>query len=126
VREGIYSLIRVLISDELKIVPNWVDFEFAPKDAFVAEALFYVLATGNSVTVRGALKLFGELGATTRVMLIAAAAKRWGVDTRSCHAHEGEVTHEPTSRKLSYGNPAVAAAFMPIPKPAAVKRTSGH
>ena len=73
-------------------------------------------ATGNSEAVRGALRLLGEAGATARMMLIAAAAERWGANPRSCHAHEGEVIHTTTWRKLKYGELTIDAAYRPIPK----------
>ena len=72
-------------------------------------------AIDNSA-ISSALKLLGEAAAMARVMLIATAAERWGADARSCHAHEGEVIHTPTWRKLKYGELAVDAAYMPIPK----------
>ena len=88
VRESIYTSIRMLISDELEVVPNRVEFEYAPKEAFIAYGMVHALTAGNSIAVRGTLKLLGKLSATARAMLIAAAARRWGVDARSCHASE--------------------------------------
>jgi isoquinoline 1-oxidoreductase beta subunit len=55
-------------------------------------------------------------------MLIAAAAKRWGVDVTSCRAQEGEVIHTPSGRKLSYGELAADAAKMPVPTNVALKK----
>jgi isoquinoline 1-oxidoreductase subunit beta len=121
VRESIYTSIRMLISDELEVVPNRVEFEYAPKETFVAYGMFHALTAGNSIAVRGSLKLLGELSATARAMLIAAAARRWGVDARSCHASEGEVIHPQSWRKLKYGDLAVDAAYGPIPKEIALK-----
>ena len=42
VREGIYTSIRMLISDELEVVPNRVAFEYAPKEAFIAYGMVHV------------------------------------------------------------------------------------
>jgi isoquinoline 1-oxidoreductase beta subunit len=55
-------------------------------------------------------------------MLIEAAAKRWGVDGKSCRALEGEVIHLPTGRKLKYGELAADAAAISVPKNVALKR----
>jgi isoquinoline 1-oxidoreductase beta subunit len=55
------------------------------------------------------------------MMLIAAAARRWDVDARLCHAYEGQVIHTPTWRKFRYGELVVDAASMPIPKRIALK-----
>jgi isoquinoline 1-oxidoreductase beta subunit len=54
-------------------------------------------------------------------MLVAAAAKRWNVDPKSCHAEAGEVIHTPSSRRLKYGELAAEAANMPIPTDVALK-----
>lgn len=55
-------------------------------------------------------------------MLIAAAAGRWGVDAGSCHADAGEVVHALSGRRLKYGELAVEAARIPVPKDVALKR----
>ena len=60
-------------------------------------------------------------GATARTMLVAAAAETWSVDTASCRARRGVVTHTPTSRKLSYGALAEKAAKLPVPAQVALK-----
>src|SRR5262249_56666564 len=60
-------------------------------------------------------------GATARTMLVAAAAETWSVDTASCRARRGVVTHTPTSRKLSYGDLAEKAAKLPVPAQVALK-----
>ncbi len=112
----------MLIAEELEIVPNRLDLEYAPpKEGFSANAMLHVLSIGNSNTIRATLKRLGEVGATARVMLVAAAARRWDVDARSCHACEGEVIHTPTWRKLKYGELVIDAAHMPIPKGIALK-----
>ncbi|TIX94096.1 MAG: xanthine dehydrogenase family protein molybdopterin-binding subunit, partial [Mesorhizobium sp.] len=40
----------------------------------------------------------------------------------SCHAERGEVIHEATRRRLSYGELAAEAARMPVPENVALKR----
>jgi isoquinoline 1-oxidoreductase beta subunit len=55
-------------------------------------------------------------------MLVAAAARRWNVDPASCRAEKGAVIHDASSRKLSYGPLAEAAAAMPVPENVALKR----
>ena len=48
-------------------------------------------------------------------MLIAAAAKQWGVPETECFAENGRVYHKSTDRSLGYGELASAAASMPVP-----------
>ena len=72
--------------------------------------------------MRGGWKPLREAGATARIMLVAAAAKRWSVDPESCRAQEGEVIHESTGRRLKYGELAAEAAQMPVPENVTLKR----
>jgi isoquinoline 1-oxidoreductase beta subunit len=121
--QGTYTSIPMLIAEELEVSLKQVRLEHAPpNEKLYANPMLGIQATGNSNAIRGAWKPLREAGATARVMLIAAAAQRWDVDARSCHAHEGEVIHTPTWRKLKYGELAVAAAHMPVPKDVALKR----
>jgi isoquinoline 1-oxidoreductase beta subunit len=113
--------VRMLIAEELEVALNRVDLEHAPpKRGFSGNAMLPVPPTSDWNAIR-ALKLLRHASAVARVMLITAAAGRWGVDARSCHAHEGEVVHAPTWRKLKYGELAIDAAYMPIPREIALK-----
>jgi isoquinoline 1-oxidoreductase subunit beta len=116
-KTGRGASLQMLIAGELEVAPNRVDLDYAPpKQAFGTEAVLQVLPTDGSDAIRDTLRLLGEVAATARLMLIAAAARRWGVDARSCHAYEGQVIHTPTWRKFRYGELVVDAASMPIPK----------
>jgi len=121
--QGTYTSIPMLIAEELEVSLNQVKLEHAPpNEKFYANPLLGVQATGNSNAIRGAWKPLREAGAAARTMLIEAAAKRWGVDGKSCRALEGEVIHSPTGRKLKYGELAADAATIPVPKNVALKR----
>ena len=114
--QGTYTSIPMLIAEELAVSLKQVKLEHAPpNEKLYANPLLGVQATGNSNAMRGAWKPLRQAGATARIMLVEAAAKRWGVDAKTCHAQEGEVIHEPTGRKRRYGELAAEAAKMPIP-----------
>jgi isoquinoline 1-oxidoreductase subunit beta len=114
--------VRRLIAEELEVAPNEIDLEYAPpKDGSSPNTILQVLPTGHSNGICGTLTLLRKASATARVMLIAAAAGRWGVDARSCHACEGEVVHAPTWRKIKYGKLALDAVYVPIPKEITLK-----
>src|SRR6185369_3956487 len=81
-----------------------------------ANPLLGVQATGNSNAMRGAWKPLREAGAAARIMLVTAAAKRWGVDPQSCRAQDGEVIHSSTGRRLTYRELANDAAKIAVPK----------
>src|SRR6516164_5389172 len=114
--QGTYTSIPMLIAEELEVDLQQVRLEHAPpNEKLYANPLLGVQATGNSNAMRGAWKPLREAGAIARTMLMAAAAKRWGVDPKSARARDGEVVHVPTGRRLKYGELAVEAAKMPVP-----------
>lgn len=121
--QGTYTSIPMLIAEELEVGLKQVRIEHAPpNEKLYANPLLGVQATGNSNAVRGAWQPLREAGAAARIMLIAAAAGRWGVDAGSCHAEAGEVVHALSGRRLKYGELAVEAARIPVPKDVALKR----
>ncbi|TFV49717.1 xanthine dehydrogenase family protein molybdopterin-binding subunit [Bradyrhizobium niftali] len=120
--QGTYTSIPMLIAEELEVGLKQVRIEHAPpNEKLYANPLLGVQATGNSNAIRGAWKPLRETAAAARIMLIAAAASRWGVDAGSCHADAGEVVHAPSGRRLRYGELAAEAARMPVPKDVALK-----
>jgi isoquinoline 1-oxidoreductase beta subunit len=121
--QGTYTSIPMLIAEELEVNLKQVRLEHAPpNEKLYANPLLGVQATGNSNAMRGAWKPLREAGAAARMMLIAAAAKRWGVGPESCRAQDGAVAHGPTGRTLTYGELAADAAHMPVPETIALKR----
>jgi isoquinoline 1-oxidoreductase subunit beta len=107
--QGTYTSMPMLLAEELEVDLSQVRLEPAPpSDELYAEPLFGVQQTGGSTSVRGNWEPLRHAGATARILLVAAAAQTWKVDPNSCHAARGEVTHEPTGRRLSYG--ALAAS----------------
>jgi isoquinoline 1-oxidoreductase beta subunit len=121
--QGTYTSIPMLIAEELEVELKQVRLEHAPPNQkLYANPLLGVQATGNSNAIRGAWKPLREAGASAREMLIVAAAKRWGVDAKSCHAEAGEVVHAASGRRSRYGELAADAAQLPVPTNLALKR----
>jgi len=48
-------------------------------------------------------------------VLLQAAARTWLVDVNECTTHNGEVLHEASKRRLSYGELPETAAQLPVP-----------
>jgi isoquinoline 1-oxidoreductase subunit beta len=123
--QGTYTSIPMLIAEELDVNLKQVRLEHAPpNEKLYVNPLLGVQATGNSNAMRGAWKPLRQAGATAREMLIASAAKRWGVDAKTCRAQDGEVIHGPTAHKLTYGELAADAAKLPPPENVALKSPS--
>jgi isoquinoline 1-oxidoreductase subunit beta len=121
--QGTYTSIPMLIAEELEVNLKQVRLEHAPpNEKLYANPLLGVQATGNSNAMRGGWKPLREAGATARIMLVAAAARRWGVAPTSCRAQDGEVLHDATGRRLKYGDLAAEAAQLPVPEKVTLKR----
>ena len=120
--QGTYTSIPMLIAEELEVGLDRVRLEHAPpNEKLYANPLLGVQATGNSNAIRGAWKPLREAGATARVMLIEAAARRWRVDAGHCRAEAGEVIHRPSGRRLKYGELAADAAMIAPPAKVVLK-----
>src|SRR2546430_2234153 len=101
--QGTYTSMPMLIAEELEVGLDQVHLEHAPpNDKLYANPIFGDQETGASTSVRAFYEPLRRAGATVRTMLVAAAAETWSVDTASCRARRGGVTHTPTGRKLSY------------------------
>jgi isoquinoline 1-oxidoreductase beta subunit len=121
--QGTYTSISMLIAEELEIDLKQVQVEHAPpNEKLYANPLLGVQATGNSNAIRGAWQPLRQAGATARIMLVSAAAKRWNVDPASCRAQGGEVLHPATGRRSTYGELAADAARLPVPDNVPLKR----
>ena len=122
--QGTYTSIPMLIAEELEVALSQVRLEHAPPDEKrYGNPLFGgVQGTGGSSAIRAVWEPLRQAGATARVMLIAAAAKRWKVEPSSCHAERGEVVHKTSERRIGYGALAGDAAQLPIPEKVALKR----
>ena len=93
-------------------------------------------ATGRHRTASSdSISSYGDVmrraGASTRAMLIAAAAARWEVPAAECVASASSVLHPPTARRLGFGALAEAAAMQPVPvdpqfKDPALYKLVGH
>ncbi|CAM5767139.1 aldehyde oxidase [Labrys miyagiensis] len=120
--QGTYTSMSMLIAEELEIGLDQIKVAAAPPDdkAF-GNPLLGFQVTGGSTSVRGFYKPLRVVGATVREILVAAAAKTWGVDPSSCHAEKGAVIHAATGRKLGYGDLTEAAATIPVPTDAKLK-----
>ncbi len=120
--QGTYTSIPMLIAEELEVDVDKVAIEHSPPDDKIyVNPLIGMQMTGGSTAIRASYVPLRRAGATARVMLVSAAARRWNVDPSSCHAEKGVVVHAPTGRKLAYGKLVDAAAKLPVPEKVTLK-----
>ena len=73
------------------------------------------VSTGGNRGIRMWWDRLAEIGAGTREILIEAGANKMGVSVQECEAKNGFVLHQPSNRKLSYGQLAEAASKLDPP-----------
>jgi isoquinoline 1-oxidoreductase beta subunit len=122
--QGTYTSIPMLIAEELEVDLGHVRIEHAPPDRkrYGNPGLGGEQVTGNSSSIRAFWDPMRRAGATARVMLISAAAKRWKLDPSQCHAERGEVVHKASGRRIKFGALVAEAAQVPVPEKVELKR----
>lgn len=82
-----------------------------------------LMLTGWSSTVRAFYGPCREAGAAARALLMQAAARRWGVDWRTCETDKGFVLH--SKQRIRFADIAAEAAQESLPDPVPF-RTKGE
>jgi isoquinoline 1-oxidoreductase subunit beta len=108
--QGIMTTLPAVLAEELGADWNRVKVEFSTVAPAYRNPRINWQFTGNSESTTGFFELMRTMGASAREMLIAAAAKRWGVSAEECYAEQGRIFHKPTSRAFKFGDVAEEAA----------------
>jgi isoquinoline 1-oxidoreductase subunit beta len=109
--QGISTALPAAVADELEA--DWA--RVTVKQADGDEDKYGSQATGGSASIRTMYIPMREAGAAAKEMLIAAAAKAWGVSPSDCKADKHFVINNLNQQKLGYGELASLAADMPVP-----------
>ncbi len=115
--QGIYTALSMILAEELDAPFEHVTAVAAPpNDKLYGNPLLGFQVTGGSTSVRAFWKPMRLAGATARAMLVQAAAAKWSVDPSSCRTDNGEVLHDASAQKATYGELVQAAAALTPPK----------
>ncbi len=107
---GVRTSLPMVVADEMEADWNKVRVQQAPGD----EAKYGNQDTDGSRSTRHFLIPMRQVGASARMMLEAAAAKRWNVPVSQVRAVNHEVIRVGTNQKLGYGELAEDAADQPV------------
>jgi isoquinoline 1-oxidoreductase beta subunit len=123
--QGTMTGLAQLVADELDADWSKVQAEYVTPEAnYASKRAWGDMSTGGSRGIRGSVDYVRQGGAAARMMLIQAAAARWGVPPAECKAVTGTVVHAGSGRSLRYGEVALAAAALPVPKDVTLKQPS--
>ncbi len=113
--QGIYTSLPMLLNEELEADWSKIKIEAAPVDSVYNHTLYGVQMTGGSSTTPSEWERFRKMGAMARVMLIDAAAQKWGLPASECHVEKGVVIHAASGKNATYGSLADAASQLKPP-----------
>ena len=101
--QGIYTSLPLLLAEELDADWRHVRAAQAPSDrAYINPDYFGVQGVGGSRSTMGYSKIMRLAGAQARAILIANAARKWGVPAGECSTVPSHVVHAGSGRKMSY------------------------
>lgn len=114
--QGIYTAEAMLIAEELEVRLDQIKVVPAPPNPeLYMTPLLHFQGTGGSTSIRSWWEPLRKAGATTRSMLLMAAANRWSVEPAACLAADGRIVHGETGRSLAYTEIAAEAAALTPP-----------
>lgn len=121
--QGVLTAIPMLLAEELEADWKLVSVEQAPADAAYNNPMFGMQATGGSTTVRAHWTPVRQAGAAAREMLVAAAAKKWGLPADKLRCERSHVI-APGGQKIAYGALVALAAEQPVPEKPLLKSSA--
>ena len=121
--QGTHTGLAMVLAEELDADWSRVQAVHGNADPAYNDPAFGMQITGGSTAVKHSYTQYRELGARTRAMLLAAAAKQWNVPVSSLATERGVVIG-PGGKKLTYGALADAAMQQPVPAQVTLKDPS--
>jgi len=121
--QGVQTALPMILADELDADWSQVVGELAPAAEVYKDPLFGIQMVGGSGSIAHSFQQYRELGARTRAMLVAAAAKRWQVAPEQCRTQES-VVRGPGGQSARYAELAAEAARQPVPTTVRLKQPS--
>jgi isoquinoline 1-oxidoreductase subunit beta len=120
--QGIETALAMICAEELDADWAKVTTAFGDQRGNYIDPMMGMHLTGGSNSVKNSYMQYRELGARTRAMLIAAAAKQWGLSAAQITTANGLVKTTAAGGKFaSYGELFEAAMKEPVPQSVALK-----
>ena len=120
--QGTITGLVQLVAEELEC--DWTKVkaeQITPGQNLARKRVWGDMSTGGSRGIRGSQDYVRRGGAAARMMLLQAAADEWKVSVGELTVTDGVIPHSASSRSLSYGKLADAAAKLEPPDPKAIK-----
>ncbi|MDP3414776.1 molybdopterin cofactor-binding domain-containing protein [Falsiroseomonas sp.] len=123
--QGTRTGLAQMIAEELHCDWSKISTEYVtPGQSLARNRAWGAFLTAGSQGIRNSQDYVRKGGAAARIMLVEAAAARWGVPAAECSAKDSVITHGPTGRTLRYGEVAADAAKLTPPAEVPLKDPS--
>jgi isoquinoline 1-oxidoreductase beta subunit len=117
--QGVRTSLAMILAEELG-----ADWKAVAVEQASPSAEYTDMNTGGSDSVASGWAPLRTAGAAAREMLVAAAAKAWGVPESECRTEHGAVVHGASRKRAAFGTLVAAAAALPVPKEPRLKARS--
>jgi isoquinoline 1-oxidoreductase beta subunit len=118
--QGVTTSLPMILADEMDADWSQVKAELAPAGDVYKDPIYGLQIVGGSSSIPNSFQQYRELGAKTRAMLVAVAAKRWNVSPDQCRTADS-VVYGPGGKSFRYSDLADDAAREPVPERVALK-----
>lgn len=123
--QGTLTGLAQLVAEELECDWTKVRTEYpTPGQNLARDRVWGDFLTGGSRGIRASHDYVREGGAAARIMLVQAAANRWGVPPEECSVANSVITHTPSGKTLRFGEVVVDAAALTPPESVTLKDPS--
>ncbi len=117
--QGIETSLAMICAEELDVDWSKVKTGFGNQSPNYVDPMMGLHLTGGSNSIKNSYMQYRELGARTKAMLIAAAAKQFNVAPASLKVESGMISVG--GKSASYGELFEAAMQQPVPEKVALK-----
>lgn len=115
--QNVKTSMPMIVAEELDVDWEQVKVEQAPLNT----SKYTRQLAGGSQSIRQGWDSLRMAGATARYLLVAAAAKKWGVNANSLTTADGVITNSKTGDSIGYGEVASEAVNIPVPEEVPLK-----
>ena len=119
--QGVKTSMPMIIAEELDV--SWD--KVSVSQGLYDPVNYQRQVAGGSQSIRFGWDALRQTGATTKQMLVNAAAAKWGVDASTCSASQGIITNA-NGEILGYGEVAKEAAILEIPENVILKKSKDY
>ncbi|WDF78807.1 xanthine dehydrogenase family protein molybdopterin-binding subunit [Mucilaginibacter sp. KACC 22773] len=112
--QGIWTTLPMLLADELDVDLGQVTVKHSGVGKAYNHTVYGIQITGGSSSTWSEFDRYRNAGATARMLLTQAAAKRSGVAVENCKTENGHVIA--AGKKYTYGELAAEAALLQVPQ----------